>query len=179
MFCIATFSHRIIFLAKILLIVSIAPQAIGQTNSTTAQQNATADVPEEIVVYGQRNIIQLRAEIYRTEEAFLDKFNLLNSHSDFDFKCKFITQLENRARKRVCVPRFAKKYEARMASAMVRDGSFQTPPRFLAQLRKKETQLVQEMLTLIGENEELREAHSKLEEARTAYEGELEERRKK
>jgi len=174
-----TFSQRIIFLAKVLLIVSIAPQATGQTNSITAQKTTSASVPEEIVVYGQRNIIQLRAEVYRAEEAFLDKFNLLNSHSDFDFKCNFITLLENRARKHVCVPRFAQKYEARVAAAMIRDGNFQTPPRYLAQLRKKESQLVQEMLTLVGENEELREAHSKLEEAKIAYEGELKERRKK
>ena len=179
MFCNAIFSHRIVFLANLLLIVSIAPQAAGQTNPLIAEKNESANAPEEIVVYGERNIIQLRAEVYRAEQAFLDKFNLLNSDDNFDFKCKIITLLENRARKRVCVPRFAQKYEARMAAAMIRDGNFQTPPRFQAQLRKYEALLVEEMLVLIGDDEELREAYSKLELAKTAYEGELKERRQK
>ena len=179
MFCNAIFSHWIVFLANLLLIVSIAPQAAGQTNPLIAEKNESANVPEEIVVYGERNIIQLRAEVYRAEEIFLDRFNLLNSDNNFDFKCKSITFLGDRARKHVCVPRFAQKFEARMAAAMVRDGNFETQPRFRTQLKKMEGLLVKEMLTLIGEDEELREAQLKLDEARSAYEDELKERRQK
>ncbi len=117
--------------------------------------------------------------MYQAEDVFLEKFNLLNTDRDFDFKCEFITLLETRARKRVCVPRFAKRYESQVAAAMDRDGSFQTPPHFRAQLRKKQQQLVNEMLTLIRENDELRDAQSKLDAARANYNQELKLRRRK
>ncbi len=114
---------------------------MGQSNPAARETAVSIEIPEEIVVFAQKSILHLRAEMYQAEDVSLEKFNLLNTVRDFEFKCEFITLLETRARKRICVPRFAKRYESQVAAAMVRDGSFQTPPHFVCNCGKNGSNL--------------------------------------
>ena len=44
--------------------------------------------PDEIIVYGQTNVIILRNALFIAQENFFDLFNSLNSNDEFDVECK-------------------------------------------------------------------------------------------
>jgi hypothetical protein len=69
------------------LLFALAP--LGTCMSAPAQQvePEPAETIEEIVVYGNKSLVQLRLELYKAEDAVFDLFNSLNSDDEFDVHC--------------------------------------------------------------------------------------------
>jgi hypothetical protein len=177
--CLPDIARRV---AGALSIFALSPIALCQSASATDDPEP---IPEEIIVYGEMNLIQLKYEMYRAEEAFLDLFNSLNTNDEFDFKCKSITDLETRRRRHECTPKFYSKILSRatMETAMgIRNRTtsgdlIQLVGPTRASIERKEQELATEMLTLLAENAGLRAAYQKLSASKEAYESRTVERR--
>jgi len=185
MFCRICLPNGARHVAGALLIFVLSPIALCQPTSQTDDPEPVPGEIEEIIVYGKMNLIQLKYEMYRAEEAFLDLFNSLNTNDEFDFKCKSVTDLETRRRRHECTPKFY----ARMLSRTTMDRAMGMRNRInsgdliqaagptKARIERKEQELATEMLTLIAENAEMRAAYRKLSASKKAYETRTEERR--
>lgn len=185
MFCRNNLTQIARHIAGALSILAFSSVAVGQSLSQTDDSEPVSEEIEEIIVYGEMNLIQLKYEIYRAEEAFLDLFNSLNTNDEFDFRCKSITDLETRRKRHECTPKFYSRMLSRitMDTAMgmrnrVTSGDLiQAVGPTRARIERKEQELATEMLTLLAENAELRAAYRELSAAKEAYEARNEERR--
>ena len=167
--------------AGIVLMLACASTALCQTTSAQESETASSDTPEEIIVYGKKNIVQLRLQFNRAEDSFFTVFNSLNSTDDFDVECDYVYYLGDRRRHHVCMPRFAKKYEAQRSSAIIlaNNGfSDNVGSANWVRVRQKNELMWKEMATLVLEHPELREEFTNLEKMKNAYEAERQERRK-
>jgi len=77
--------NRGICIAGVVMMLAAAPASLGQTTSNQENEPASSDTQEEIIVYGRKNLVILRRELYTAEEDFLAKFNSINSDDKFDF----------------------------------------------------------------------------------------------
>ena len=167
--------------AGIVLMLACASAGLCQTTSAQESETASSDTPEEIIVYGKKNIVQLRRELYVAEENLFTVFNSLNSTDDFDVECDYVYYLGDRRRHHVCMPRFAKKYEAQGSSAIIlaNNGfSDNVGSANWVRVKKKNKLLWKEMAALVLEHPELREEFTNLETMKSAYETERQERKK-
>jgi hypothetical protein len=131
---------------------------------------SSPEVIEEIFVYGEMNVIQLRNTMYRVEEQFLDTFNSLTTEPDFKFKCDWKVSLATRRRSHVCRPRYHERNEAAATRGMRMSGMLLADHEGIKLNRKMDEKLVNEMLTLLSENPELMDAYRELDRVRDAYE---------
>jgi len=125
---------------------------------------------EEIIVYGEMNVVQLRNTMYRVEEHFLDTFNSLTTEPDFKFKCDWKVSLSTRRRSHVCRPRFHVRNEAAATRGMRMSGMLLADHEGKKLNRKMDEELVREMLTLLSESPDLMDAYRELDRVRDAYE---------
>ncbi len=166
------------------LVLAAALATLGQVVLAQDETVEASEDMEEIVVYGEKSQIVLRNELYRAQEDFFDVFNSLNSRDEFDIGCDFLTPLGERRRYHVCAPKFAVKAEAdasarfllslQLASAQKEapdfDAARSTAFPYDAQARRKEKQMWSEMETLLSEQPAMREALTKVTEAKDRYE---------
>ena len=109
------------FVVLLLLALGYSPVIASQVTSAEGVDSEVERAPEEIIVYGQKNIVILQNELYRAEESFFDLYNMLNSDDAFDVKCKkHQKSIQERRRAHRCVPSFALEYEAWVASRYYR-----------------------------------------------------------
>lgn len=172
------------------LVLSVALATLCQVVIAQDETVESSEDMEEIVVYGEKSQIVLRNELYRAQEDFFDVFNSLNSRDEFDIGCDFLTPLGERRRYHVCTPQFAVKAEAdasarfmlslQLASAQKEAPDFDAARSsafpYDAHARRKEKQMWSEMEMLLSEQPAMREALTKVVEAKDRYENE---RRKK
>ena len=185
MFCRNSLTHVARHVAGALSIFALSPVALCQSVSQSDDPQPVPEAIEEIIVYGEMNLIQLKYEMYRAEEAFLDLFNSLNTNDEFDFKCKSVTDLETRRRRHECTPKFYSRMLSRvtmdramgMRNRVTAGDLIQAVGPTKARIERKEQELATEMLTLLAENAELRTSYRKLSAAKEAYETRTEERR--
>ena len=165
-------------------IAAVVLTASCHTALAQEQAPSNSDDVEEIVVYGDKSLRQLRVEYYDAQQNFFDSFNSLNSDDDLDIGCEFMTPIGQRRRYRVCSPKFAAKAESagsaqyllsmHLARAQDEAPDFNTassgafPHDYLA--RKKEALMWKEMEALLSEQPELQDALAKLIAARKTYE---------
>ena len=163
----------------------IAPES----DKTTADEETAPQAertPEEIIVYGQTNVIILRNALYRAEESFFDLYNSLNSHDQFDVECKNRQKsIQERRKEHRCAPSFALEYEAWVTARFMRGMSNgfigMLDPAFAnleyqARVRVKEREMRAEMEELIEANPEFLEKIEDLEMANDALAAEMERR---
>ena len=161
--------------AACLLLLSSAGWA--QDDADEADSAITEEV-EEIVVYGERSIIDLRFEVYRAQENLFDVFNELNSTDEFDVKCEYVTRLATGRRKHhVCEPKYLRLHRADAAARQAQVGS-DALPQPLSRLQRKTDALWAEMAELMVKHPELKEAVDSLASANNAYEAEQERRKR-
>lgn len=169
---------------KYVLVLSVAIASLSQVVLAQEEAENAAESVEEIVVYGERSLANLRSEMYSAQEDFFDVFNTLNSRNEFDINCDFQTILGERRRYHVCTPQFATKLEAAASARYIqslqlaaaqrelpdfeaaRSGTFSQDTR----TRKKEELMWREMKTLLSEHAELREALNEVARSRHRYE---------
>lgn len=172
------FSRNLI--AGIILILAFSSAGMCQTATVSESEPESSDTPEEIVVYGKKSIVQLRRELYIAEESFFSVFNSLNTNKDFNVQCEYVTYLGERRRHHVCMPRFAKRFEAQRSSAIIlaNDGfSDNVGSANWVRVKNKNKLLWQKMAELVLEHPELREAVVNLQRTKGAYDFEREKRK--
>ena len=166
------------YLILCLTFVLLGSAQEGPSQITPADENelASSETVEEIIVYGDKSLIQLRHELYEAEEEFFKLFNEVNSNDDFDVDCDYEVSLGSRRRHHLCIPRFAKRIEAdAIVHAGLSSGEWMDSYD-RARVKRKDEQLWAEMRTLLAETPELREAMSKLSRKKLAHDAELKRR---
>lgn len=90
-----------------------------------SQQDApAAEIPEEIVVVGERRLTDLRIEMLQLEKAAYDVFNQFNDERRFDIHCFMHSPTGTRFEMQTCEPEFeiqAKRTHARHYFENMRD----------------------------------------------------------
>jgi hypothetical protein len=165
---------------------------LALTFAAAAQDTTEPDEVEEIIVYGEKNLLALRTVFRETEDQFLTKFNELNTDPMLEIECKMERRLDadrrSWRRNRVCTPRFYRKLEARSNADMMDTATLRgsspagvTPmqPRFEQQREEMNRRLATEMLTLMSENPDLLEAYQAMAAAKAEYESFQDDRRQK
>lgn len=153
--------------------VAFASGAPAQDQSAT---NVTPDLDEaidEIVVVGEKSMLQLKQEVYRSEEDFFSLFSELNEDDEFDVRCFYETPSFTRIRNHVCRARFVTDaYSA--AAVKFRTEGPRYPTRDPALVVSQKSKALEEKLTaLVATNPELQEALNRYTNAKSTY---LEER---
>ena len=166
------------FIFVTVLSFGLVSASLGQAPSTETTSPEAERTPEEIVVYGETNVIILRNALYRAEEDFFDLFNSLNSDDAFDVECKNRQKsITERRKDHRCAPSFALEYEAWVTSQFMRGMSNgyigMLDPAFAnldyqARVRVKEIEMRAEMAELIEANPEFQDKIEALERANDA-----------
>ena len=161
--------------AGIVLMLTLVPVGTCQTTPEQESEPASSDTLEEIIVYGDKSLIQLRREFYRAEADFFAVFNTLNSNDEFDIRCEYVTNLGSRRRYHFCQPKFARKAETRATQDMLVSAGINGYLLYEAYLNRnglitKDELLWQEMSVLVLENMELQKAFTDVTKAKRIYE---------
>ena len=162
--------------------LTFALSASGSCDEPTgvdAQEQKPGDI-EEIVVYGEPNVVQLRYAMYRAEEAFFDVFNSLNTIKDFKVKCDYRVSLETRRRVHLCLPRFYLRNEAAVTRATMIENSFAlelADQDAVKTTDRRKRQMVEELQRILSQHPELQEAYHEVVRTHGAYESRSKQRR--
>jgi len=133
-----------------------------------------AETIEEIVVYGDKSLVQLRIEMYKAEDAFFDLFNSLNSDDEFDIRCRKDARTGSHIKNRVCEANYYRDLvgEATRESLII-GGPYIHPS---AKIRQKEELLHKEVEALLVERPELLNVLSEAVNAKQVYDSERQKR---
>ena len=152
------------------LMLAIAPVGMCQTDPVLEAPPEPQDIREEIVVYGKKNIVNLRYAVYTAEDNFFAAYNKFNSNDDFDVRCDKVFSIAAHRRLRICKANFLLDYERKFAMGWNPN---------LASIRRKEKILVEEMQKQISEHPELFEVFIELAKVKQGYESERQKRRQR
>ncbi len=159
-----------ICIAGMVLMLALVPVGMCQTDPVQEAQPEPQDIPEEIVVYGKKNIVNLRYAVYTAEDNFFAAYNKFNSNDDFDVSCDKVFSIAAHRRLRICKANFLLDYEREFAMGWNPN---------LASIRRKEKILVEEMQKQISEHPELLEVFTELANAKRDYDSERQSRRER
>ncbi len=141
------------------LTMGILP-SLGLCQSAVDQkvEETPAEPIEEIVVYGEKSLGNLRHEVYRTEENFFAAFNSLNEEEEYDVHCFYEVPSFTHIRRHVCRANFVKD-----ATANEYAGWRRGQPALSARtvITQKKRRLGEKMELLAVEHPELLEALSR------------------
>lgn len=171
----------------IVLSFGLVSASLGQTSSTETTNPEAERTPEEIIVYGQTNVIILQNALYLAEESFFDMFNSLNSDDLFDVDCKKRQKsIEERSKEHRCVPNFALRFAAQASSGFARDMHYGMSRgganssfgdlEYQARVRAMEKKMWAEIVELAKKDPAFREEIRNLQSAKRALEAEKERR---
>jgi hypothetical protein len=140
----------------------LALTALAATARAGAQAPPAAD--EEIVVRG-RSPAELRAEIELARDAFIARFNDINSDDRFDIHCRLEKRVASHLEERVCASNSWREQDANFAFDFVRElrGEGGTNPQaHRAEQLRMQRLLEEEMQRLAVEDPALRDAGQRL-----------------
>ena len=157
-------------IAGIVLMFALVPVGMCQTDPVEGTQPESSDVPEEIVVYGKKNIVNLRYAVYAAEDSFFAAFNSLNNDDEYDVDCDKVFSIEAHRRLRICKANFLLDYEREFAMGWNPN---------LATVRRKEKLLVEKMHAHVSEHPELLGVFTEMAKAKQDYESERQSRRER
>jgi hypothetical protein len=161
---------RIGFLS--ILLLAAASAAVSSPHAAQAADGAPGAAPvDEIIVRG-RGWGGLRLQIQRAEEAVYERFNEINSDDLFDITCDWRNRPGSRVRQYACLSNSWREQEANYAAATARviGGELgANPAQALAEQRRMQGKLRDEMRRLAVADEGLRAALLVLGEAYQTY----------
>lgn len=161
------------------LALTYAPVGWCQTLSGQDDISASSESVEEIVVYGEKNLVRLRVDYEHATESFWDTFNELNIDDQFDVECEHVTHLDSYRRYYECKPRFQEKLEIRATQDMILSGNFYDYRIESRLLKNKKVLMEQEVTRLLSERPEIQTRAEILQRTKDAYEFEQARRRYK
>lgn len=163
----------------LVLALTYAPVGWCQTSSGQDDISAPPESVEEIVVYGEKNLVHMRVEYEHATESFWDVFNSLTIDEQFEVDCEHVVYLGSYRRYHQCKPRFQERLEQRATQDMILSGNFYDYRIEGRLLKEKMALMEQEVTRLLSENPEIQARAENLQQAMGAYESERESRRNK
>lgn len=170
----------------VLLTYGFASVGLSQTTAADEIIPEADKTPEEIIVYGETNVIILRNALNLAQESFFDMYNALNNDDEFDVECKKRQgSISQRQRKHRCMPVFALKYAAQASSGFYNAmgnsfggvaSSGAANLEYEARVKAKEKEMWAEIIELAKSNPQFREEIRELMAAGRALEAEKERR---
>jgi hypothetical protein len=154
--------------AAVTLMLALIPVGFCQTTSNQEDEQVSSEIVEEIVVYGEKSLTQLRLELHRAEDKVYALFNLLNSDDEYDIHCYREAPIGSHIKRRVCRANFVVK----ATSEEARDFLLGQPgPSAWAKIQPKNKLLQEEMEALV-ERPEFLKALSEFSDANQILESE-------
>ena len=158
-------------LGAFLLCIACAPLSFASAIPGQDSAKSTAEPLEEIIVYGKKNIVRMRNEVYHAEDDFYALFNEINLDDDYDVECVPLFRIQALRRVRECKAGFHMKWDEHLVIH-----GWQPPISFI---RRKERELEQKLLQHVASNPDLTQAFLELAKVKKDYEDELQRRREK
>ena len=158
------------------LILALAPVGMSQTVTIEESESAFSESIEEIIVYGEKSVGELRRDVYKAEENFFDLFNSLNQDFEYDVNCYYEVPTGTRLRRHVCRANFVvEATSVQYVELRTRGPRYPTLPPELVIARKKNL-LHQKMEAMVAEHPELLQALTEYTNKRTTLKSEREKR---
>ena len=149
-------------------------EIVSETVDTESSESSQAI--EEIIVYGEKSVGDLRREVYKAEENFFDLFNSLNQDFEYDVNCYYEMPTGTHIRRHVCRANFVvEATSVQYVEIRTRGPRYPTVPPELV-IAKKKKLLRQKLETLVAEHPELLQALTEYTNKRTTLESEREKR---
>lgn len=170
---------RYYYAATLAVIIACLPEAstlaMGQEENGATDILKNGEVIEEIIVFGERSMPQLKREVFLAQENFFSVFSALNDDDEYDVRCFYETATGTRIKRHVCRAQFVTDAYSRAAARFVGgvSGPFQDPE--LVVTMKSKT-FEEKMTSLIAAHPELQEALNSYTKTRLTYETERERR---
>jgi hypothetical protein len=142
-----------------------------QLESEQVDENTSTETIEEIVVYGDKSLANLRREVYRTEEDFFATFNSLNEEEEYDVHCFYEVPSFTHIRRHVCRANFVKDATAKEFAGW-RRGQPTVPARTVIMQKKRRLGTKLELMAV--EHPALLEALNKYTDAKQVLKSEKE-----
>jgi hypothetical protein len=148
-------------------------ETIDEIISETVEQESSESI-EEIIVYGDKSLHDLRLEVYKAEENFFEVFNSVNEDDEFDVRCFYEVPSFTHIRRHVCRAYFVT--NATSGGAIVFMGADPQYPVVPAGtiIMQKKRRMQEIMESLVAERPELLQALSEYTEKKQTFESEKE-----
>ena len=159
--------------AGIVLLFVLTPVGVCQTVSNQKEEPALPDAIEEIVVYGNKSLGQLRDQMHRAEIKVFDLFNSFNNDDEFNVHCRRVARIGTRIKNRVCKPNYVADLVAKETAAFWGGPPFVYPS---ALIRRKDEMLQAKMEALLMERPELVKALNEFTIAKQVFDSEYQRR---
>ena len=157
----------------VVLMPALVPVGFCQTTSNQEDEQVSSKKVEEIVVYGEKSLTQLRLELHRAEDKAYALFNSLNSDDEYDIHCYREAQIGSHIKRRICRPNYVSQATSEEARNLLRG---QPGTSAWARTRQKDKVLRENMEALVVERPEFFKALSEFSDANQALESERQRR---
>jgi hypothetical protein len=146
-------------------------ETIDEIISETVEQESSESI-EEITVYGDKSLHDLRLEVYKAEENFFEVFNSVNEDDEFDVRCFYEVPSFTHIRRHVCRANFVT--NATSGGAIVFMGADPQYPVVPAgtTIMQKKRRMQEIMESLVAERPELLQALSEYTDKKQTFESE-------
>lgn len=165
--------------ADLLVLVAVFMNPLlapAQENLQPEQIDSIDEAIEEIIVFGERSMPQLKEEMFRAQENFFTVFSALNNDEEFDVRCFYETPTGTRIKRHVCRANFVTNANSAYAKHFRTRGPRYPVEDPEAVVMRKSREFERKMLELIANHPELQEALDGYTKTRLTYETERQRR---
>ena len=163
-----------LFATSAMLLLALTSVGLCQNAPVRELESDPTETIEEIIVYGDKSLVQLRFEMYKAEEVVFELFNSLNSDDEFDIHCYKEAPIGSHIKRRICKPNYVRELEAEATSRWLLGGQPYIDP--VARIQQKDKLLREEMEALVIERPGLLKALSEFSDAEQILEAERQRR---
>jgi hypothetical protein len=156
---------RICFQALLFLLLPLS----GECQSDAVQTEESSEAIEEIVVRGNKSLVNLKLEVYEAEEVLYGLFNSLNVDDDFDIHCYMEASTGSHIKQRICRTQKIGKLISEETQKMARGEPYIYPA---AEIKEMNERMLVEMTKMASDHPEYFKALIKFTEARQKLESE-------
>jgi hypothetical protein len=153
----------------VVLLFALAPLSMCRIAAAQEGEPEPTETIEEVVVYGNKSLVQLRRELYKAEDAVFDLFNSLNSDDEFDIHCYKEAPTGSHIKKRVCKTNYFRDLIGEATRQAFLTGMYHHP---VAKIKQKDELMRKEMEALLVERPKLLKALNEYSDAKQVLESE-------
>ncbi len=155
----------------ILALLAIAGAGVAQE-----VEEESNEIPEEITVYGQKTLLNLKMRVYRAEEDFFKLFNELNEDDQYDIFCEKIARVGSRIKRRTCWSPFEREIDEEQTRRSFESGSAMLGMRNEGLIRHKRLEQAKMLVEMVRENPALQKKYAAYAKAGARFDAEREAR---
>lgn len=161
------FKTVVVVITGAILLLVLPMRGVCQSEPVQAEQ--PPHMMEEVIVFGQKPLVELKLEAYQAEDVLYDLFNSLNTNDDFDVHCEREASVGSHIKTRVCRSNIQRELLRTASQRMMRGERYVYPA---AELRHMSERMLDDMTRRALENPEMLEALVRATEAKDALESE-------